>query len=161
MSATPNLNTNLPDPETSLLAPNARNLSVCQAIRRVLRLAVVFLVARLLGAEGFGIYALLLTIVEMVAMVPGAGYVDSLTREIARTPEAAWPLALRVTQVRLLYMAPVAAIVLLLLTALRFTPGVVLSAAFFFLALVPRALGESAQGILKGLRHFTLFPGLE
>ena len=144
-----------------MLAPNARNLSVSQAIRRVFRLAVLFLVARLLGAEGFGIYALLLTIVEMVAMVSGAGYVDYLTREIARTPEAAWPLSLRVTQVRLLYMAPVVAVVLLLLVILRYPPGVVAGGALFFLVLIPRAFGESAQGILKGLQRFTPFPGLE
>jgi O-antigen/teichoic acid export membrane protein len=162
MSATAaNLDVNTQGPGVTLLAPNARHLSVSQVVRRLFRMAVLFLAARLLGVEGFGTYALLLTIVEMVAMVSGAGYVDYLTREIAKAPEAAWPLALRVTQVRLLYMAPVAAVVLLLLTALRFTPGVVLSAAFFFLALVPRAMGESAQGVLKGLRHFTLFPGLE
>jgi O-antigen/teichoic acid export membrane protein len=161
MTATANMTTNLPDPGTSLLVPNARNLSVSQAIRRVFRLAVLFLAARLLGAEGFGIYALLLTIVEMVAMVSGAGYVDYLTREIAKTPEAAWPLALRVTQIRLLYMVPVAAVVLLLLALLRFPLAVVLSAAVFFLVLVPRAFGESAQGILKGLRRFTPFLGME
>ncbi|HJX85545.1 MAG TPA: oligosaccharide flippase family protein, partial [Candidatus Angelobacter sp.] len=161
MNATANMNANLPDPETSLLAPNARNLSVSQAIRRVFRLAVLFLVARLLGAEGFGIYALLLTIMEMVAMVSGAGYVDYLTREIAKTPETAWPLALRVTQVRLLYMAPAAAVVLLLLALLRFPLAVVVGAALFFLVLIPRAFGESAQGVLKGLRCFTPFPGME
>ena len=133
---------------------NAGWLSVAQVARRLLRLGVLLLVARLLGIENFGAYILLLTVVELAALISGYSYGDFLTREVAARPETAWPLAKKITQIRFAYSVPCVAIALLLLAALRFPASLVLNAALFSLALVPRAVGESAQGIMKGLRRF-------
>jgi len=140
---------------------NAGWLTIGQIVRRALRLGVLLLVARLLGSESFGAYALLLTVVELVALISGYSYGDFLTREVARQPEAAWPLAKKITQIRLAYSVPCVAIALVLLAALRFPASLVLNAALFSLALVPRAAGESAQGIMKGLGRFRLLLWVE
>lgn len=140
---------------------NAGWLTVGQVARRALRLGVFLLVARLLGSESFGAYALLLTVVELVALISGYSYGDFLAREVARQPETAWPLAKKITQIRLAYGVPCVAIALLLLAALRFPASMVLNAALFSLALIPRAIGESAQGIVKGLQRFRLLLWVE
>src|SRR5215471_14088585 len=86
------------------VAPNARHLTVAQVVRRALRMLILFVVARWLGVEGFGSYIVLLTVVEMIALISGYGYVDFLTREISQRPGSAQPLALKVTVLRLLYI---------------------------------------------------------
>ncbi|HEV3316130.1 MAG TPA: oligosaccharide flippase family protein, partial [Candidatus Angelobacter sp.] len=58
---------------------NAGWLAVAQVVRRLLRLGVLVLIARLLGIENFGAYALLLTVVELVALISGFSYGDFLT----------------------------------------------------------------------------------
>jgi len=124
-------------------------------------MAVLLVAARLLGVELFGAYALLLTVVEMAAMISGCGYVDFLTREIAKRPGVAWTLGVKTTQVRFAYLVPVVAIALVLLKALRFPSSLILNAALLSIALVPRAVGDSAQGVIKGLRRFSLLPWIE
>lgn len=64
-----------------------RSLSVSQVIRRVFRVGVQLPAVRLLGVEAFVSYVLALTVVEMVAIVSGYGYMDLLTREIAQHPD--------------------------------------------------------------------------
>lgn len=149
--------------ETGLdtVAPRARLLSVSQIVRRLCRMALLFLAARLLGVETFGNYALLLTVVEMIALISGVGYVDFLTREVAKHAGAAWPLGVRITALRLAYIAPALGLAVLAMTALRFPAPVVLNIALLAISLVPRAAGESAQGVLKGLRRFTPLPWIE
>lgn len=141
-------------PALGEVAPHIRDLSVSQVVRRVFRMSILFLAARLLGVEGFGVYVLLLTIVEMVALISGYGYIDFLTREVASRPESAWPLGKGVTQLRLAYIVPSVGLALLGLAVLRFPSSLILSAALLSLTLLPRAAGESAQGLLKGLRRF-------
>jgi O-antigen/teichoic acid export membrane protein len=138
----------------SSVATNAGWLTVAQAVRRLLRLGVLFLGARLLGIERFGEYALLLTVVELVALVTGFGYGDFLTREIARQPEIAWRLQKRVTQIRLAYLVPCVGGAFLLLKILRFPGPLVLNAVLLSLSLIPRVISESAQGVMKGLQKF-------
>ncbi len=142
--------------ETSLdaVAPRARLLSVSMVVRRLFRMVLLFLAARLLGVETFGNYALLLTVVEMIAFISGVGYVDFLTREVAKHAGVAWPLGTRVTALRLGYIVPGLGLALLVMTALRFPSPVVLNTALLAITLVPRAAGESAQGVLKGMRRF-------
>jgi O-antigen/teichoic acid export membrane protein len=149
--------------ETGLdaVAPRARLLSVSQIVRRLFRMALLFLAARLLGVETFGKYALLLTVVEMVAFISGVGYVDFLTREVAKRPGAAWPLGARITILRLAYIVPGLGLAMLAMSALRFPAPLVLNTALLAITLVPRAAGESAQGVLKGLRRFAPLPWIE
>jgi O-antigen/teichoic acid export membrane protein len=149
--------------ETGLdtVAPRARLLSVSQVVRRLFRMALLFLAARLLGVETFGIYALLLTVVEMIALISGVGYVDFLTREVAKRGGSAWPLGARITLLRLAYVVPALGLAMLAMTALRFPGPVILNMALLAITLVPRAAGESAQGVLKGLRQFGPLPWIE
>src|SRR5262245_49903706 len=149
--------------ETGLdtVAPRARLLSASQIVRRLFRMALLFLAARLLGVATFGNYALLLTVVEMIALISGVGYVDFLTREVAKRAGAAWPLGARITILRLAYIAPALALAVLAMTALRFPAPVVLNTALLAITLLPRAAGESAQGVLKGLRRFAPLPWIE
>jgi O-antigen/teichoic acid export membrane protein len=140
---------------------NAGWLAVAQVVRRLLRLGVLVLIARLLGIENFGAYALLLTVVELVALISGFSYGDFLTREVARHPQTAWPLAKKITQIRFAYTVPCVVIALLLLAALRFPAALILNAALLSVALAPRVVGDSAQGIMKALRRFRLLLWVE
>jgi O-antigen/teichoic acid export membrane protein len=157
-TATPELKANRAD---YFLVPHARQISVSQVVKRLFRMAVLLFAARLLGVELFGTYALMLTVVEMAAMISGCGYIDFLTREIAKRPDSAWALGVKTTEVRLAYLVPVVAIALLLLNGLRFPSSLILNAALLSIALVPRAVGDSAQGVIKGLRRFSLLPWIE
>src|SRR5262244_3937589 len=142
--------------ETGLdtVAPRARLLSISQIARRLFRMALLFLAARLLGVETFGNYVLLLTVVEMIALISGVGYIDFLTREVAKRSGAAWPLGVKVTALRLAYTVPALGLALLVIVALRFPSSLVANTALLAVTLLPRAAGESAQGVLKGLRRF-------
>jgi O-antigen/teichoic acid export membrane protein len=124
-------------------------------------MAILFLAARMLGVESFGVYALLLTVVEMIAIVSGSGTMDFLTREVAQRPDSAWPLCKRMMQLRLAYIAPALVLALAILTVLRFPAAVIGNVALLALTLAPRAAAESAQGIMKGLRHFSPLPWIE
>jgi O-antigen/teichoic acid export membrane protein len=142
------------EPQLRKVAPNAGRLSASQVVRRLFRMAILLTAARMLTVEDFGAYALLLTILELVSMISGYGYVDFLTREVAIRPGAAWPLGKRVTWIRLGYAAPGVVLATLVLALLGFTSTLILNAALLSLALVPRAAGDSAQGLLKGFGRF-------
>ena len=148
-------------PDLRDIAPNARYLSVSQIVRRLFRMAVLSVAARLLGVEGFGVYVVLLTVVEMVAIVSGYGYMDFLTREVAKRPAAGWSLATRMTVLRVLYALPSLGLAMLVLTVLRFPARMILNTALLAVTLVPRMIGESAQGIMKGLRRFAPLTWIE
>jgi glycosyltransferase involved in cell wall biosynthesis/O-antigen/teichoic acid export membrane protein len=145
----------------SAVAPNARQFSLSQVVRRLSRMAILFVAARMLGVETFGAYALLLTVVEMVAMVSGFAYTDFLTREVAKRPDAAMPLAIRMTLLRLTFLVPSLCVAVLVLAALRFPLPTLLNMALLATTLVPRAAGESAQGILRGIQRFAPLPWME
>jgi O-antigen/teichoic acid export membrane protein len=145
----------------SSLVRDARFLSFSQIIRRVFRMAVLFLAARFLGVRAFGSYAVLLTIVEMVATLSGSGYIDYLSREIAKRPAAGWQLAGRIVQLRLAYTLVCVGISLVLLLLFRFPKSFLGNVAIFSVSLLPRAVGEAAQGVLRGLSHFTSLPWIE
>ncbi|MCU1309725.1 MAG: hypothetical protein JWO20_850 [Candidatus Angelobacter sp.] len=150
-----------PDSVGNSVIPHARQISLSQVIKRLFRMAVLLLAARLLGVELFGTYALLLTVVEMAAIISGCGYIDFLTREIAKRPDSAWNLSVKATQVRLAYLLPVVGIALLVLKGLRFPASLILNAALLSIALIPRVVCESAQGVIKGLQRFSLLPWTE
>jgi O-antigen/teichoic acid export membrane protein len=143
------------------LAPSVRRLSIAQVIRRLLRMALLLLAARMLGVDVFGTYALVLTIVEMMSIISGFGYMDFLTREVAQHPETAWTLGLKVAVLRWGYIVPSLGLALLALEALHFSTAVLLNVSLLALTLVPRAAGEAAQGLLKGLERFAPLPWVE
>jgi O-antigen/teichoic acid export membrane protein len=145
----------------AVLRRTARQLFVAQSGQRIFTIATMFLVARLLGVERFGTYALLRTVMELVAVVSGSGTMDYVTREVAKAPGASWKLLIRVTQVRWAYCVPTIGAALLLLKAFHFPTSLVQNAALFSLMLFLRAAGESAQGVLKGLGHFGILPWVE
>ena len=141
-------------PKLKDIAPNAGRLTASQVVRRVLRFAILLVAARMLGVQAFGIYALLLTVVEMVAIVSGYGYIDFLTREVAKRPGFGGSLARKITLLRILYVVPSLGLALAVLKAVGFSSAIILSTAYLALTLAPRAVGESAQGFMKGLRYF-------
>ena len=145
---------NLAQPNFKDLAPSVGHLSASQVVRRVLRIAILLVAARMLGVQNFGVYALLLTVVEMLAIVSGYGYIDFLTREVAKRPNSGASLARKITLLRLLYVVPSLGVALGVLKAVGFSSAVILSTAYLALTLAPRAAGESAQGFMKGLRYF-------
>jgi O-antigen/teichoic acid export membrane protein/glycosyltransferase involved in cell wall biosynthesis len=143
------------------LAPNVRRLSISQVIRRSSRMALLLLAARMLGVDVFGAYALVLTVVEMMSIISGFGYMDFLTREVAKRPETAWALGLKVTWLRWGYIVPSLGLALLALGALHFSTAVLLNVCILTLTLAPRATVEAAQGVLKGLGRFSPLPWIE
>ena len=143
------------------LAASTRNLWLSQVAARVFRMATVFIAARLLGVATFGTFAVLLTVVELIAVISGAGYTDYLTREVAKSPAASWPLAIRVTQLRWVYILLATGVALVVLKLLHFSPDLVRNAGVLSGALLFRAAGDSAQGVLKGLGQFRLLPVAE
>jgi O-antigen/teichoic acid export membrane protein len=150
-----------PPRQQQSILPNAWHLSFSQIVRRAFRMVLLFWTARLLGVGTFGEYALMLTLVEMMAVVSGSGYISYLTREIAADPEAAWPLSSKVTLVRLGLIVPAIGIAFMLLWILRFPMEVALNTSALAVSLFPRAIGESAQGVLGGLSRFAPLSWIE
>jgi O-antigen/teichoic acid export membrane protein len=148
-------------PTIRSFTPLVRQITVSQVVKRAFRMAVLLVAARLLGVELFGTYALLLTVIEMAAMISGYGYIDFLAREIAMRPDSAWSLAIKTTQVRFLYLVPVVVIALLLLKVLGLPQSLISNAALLAIALIPRVVGDSAQGVIKGLQRFSLLAWIE
>jgi O-antigen/teichoic acid export membrane protein len=136
------------------VAVNAGWLATAQVVRRLLRLCVLLLIARLIGIDSFGVYALLLTVVELIALISGFSYGDFLTREIAKDRRMAGPLAKQITQIRFAYSIPCVAVAILLLAILRFPRALLVNAALLSLTLAPRVIGDSAQGVMKALLKF-------
>src|ERR1051325_493582 len=76
-------------------------LTGAQLARGLFRLVFVVVVARQLGPQLLGVYALLLAMVEMLAVASGSGYADYLTREAAKDARVGWGLASQLTWLRL------------------------------------------------------------
>jgi O-antigen/teichoic acid export membrane protein len=148
-----------PERDTSPPPPSVRSnirlLFVSQMVRRIFRVGLFFIAGRFLGVETFGAYAVLLTVVEMVATISGVGYIDYLTREIAKEPAKGRRLWLEVTKVRLSYTLPALVIGFGLLKLMGFSSLSIANAALLSVTLLPRIMGELAQGVLKGLQIFS------
>jgi O-antigen/teichoic acid export membrane protein len=115
-----------------------------------LRLLFVLVAARALGPENFGIYALLFSLVEFVAVASGSGYADFLTRETAKNDNVGWELALRLIPLRIGIALLVAAGEIGILSLLGYKRLVISATVWMALTLVPRALSEAVQGVLRG-----------
>jgi len=145
----------------SRLLSGAASLSASQIARRVFRALFLLLAARVLGPEVFGLYVLLFTVTELLALISGAGFGDYLTREVAKAPGLAYQLLFRITQLRLIYLVVLAAISLPILGLLKYSPYVLMNAALLSVTLVPRAIAESSQGIIRAMHRFSLIFWIE
>jgi O-antigen/teichoic acid export membrane protein len=126
-------------------------LTSAQLARVLSRMFFVLAAARALGPAQFGVYTLILAVVEIAAVVSGIGYGDYLTREAARDQRLGWGLGEQLTGLRIAYAVPLAGITLGLLWLFGYPRLVLVATAWMSLTLLPRSLTESVQGILRGL----------
>lgn len=140
---------------------HAALLTAAQVVRGLLRLVFVIAVARVLGPARFGVYALLLAMVEMLAVASGAGYIDYLTREAAKDEQMGWGLGAQLMWLRLACMVPLAGIGLGILWLLGYPRLVLVATACMSLTLLPRSLSEAVQGVLRGIGRYVGFLVIE
>jgi O-antigen/teichoic acid export membrane protein len=126
-------------------------LMAAPLVRRLLRLAFVLMVARALVPTGFGAYALIFAVVELLAVVSGAGYAEYLTREAAKDERVGWGLASQLTQLRIAIAIPAAAMAVGTLSILHYRYPVLAGTAWMALTIAPRALTEGVQGVRAAL----------
>src|SRR5260221_242228 len=138
----------------SKLLAGATSLSASQAVRGGFRTLFLLLAARALGPEVFGLYALLLTVMELLAIVSGSGFGNYLTREAAKNPGSAYQLLFRIIQLRLAYVLVLAAIAIPVLSLLRYSSSILVNATLLSLTLLPRAVVDPSQGIMRAMHRF-------
>ncbi len=131
-------------------------LTVSRVGRWILRLAYLVIAARVLGPERFGVYVVLLAVLEIVAVASGTALVDFLTREAAKDPASAWNLGLQAALLRMAYAVPFGAAGIGALWLLGNHREVLVAACFLFVLLIPRAISESALGLFRGLDHYVM-----
>ena len=129
-------------------------LTSAQLSRGLARLGFVLVVARELGPRQFGVYALLLAIVEMQAVASGTGYSDYLTREAAKDARLGWGLGSQLIGLRLFCTIPLAAVGLGIRWVLGYSRVVLLAAACLSVSLAPRSVSEAVQGVLRGIGRY-------
>ncbi len=136
---------------------HAALLTAAQLLRGLLRLGFVIVVARVLGPARFGVYALLLAMVEMLAVASGTGYIDYLTREAAKDERLGWGLGAQLIWLRLACMVPITGVGLGILWLLGYPRLVLVATACMSLTLLPRSLSEAVQGVLRGIGRYVEF----
>jgi len=134
---------------------------VAQVAKWSLRVVFVLVVARALGPERLGIYALLYALVEFLAVASGAGYSDYLTREAAKDASSGWGLAFQLMALRVAIAVPIAAIEIGILSLMRYPHAVLAGTAWMALAVVPRSISEAVQGVLRGIHEYASFLAIE
>ena len=132
-------------------------LTAAQLSRGLFRLFFVITVARVLGPARFGVYTLLLAMVEMLAVASGTGYMDYLSREAAKDDRLGWGLGAQLIRLRVAYTLPLTVLGLGLLWLLGYPRLVLLATAGMSLTLLPRSLSEAVQGVLRGTGRFAEF----
>jgi O-antigen/teichoic acid export membrane protein len=136
-------------------------LTASQLVRRLLRFAFGLIVARSLGAENFGVYAVLFAVTEMLSWASGTGFSEYLARETAKDPAEGWQIAPQMALLRLIYTVPLVLAGVGILSLLRYPRWVLVACAFFCLTLVPRAVSEVVQGVLRGQMLYAGFCSIE
>ena len=139
------------------LASGAVRLGSSQIVRRGCRVAFLLVAARVLGPHTFGFYALMFSVIEIFAVISGAGFMELITREVARSPLSARCFWLRLTGLRIAYLALLIFLGLGLLFKLGYTRPTLIIAGLFGMTLFPRAIVELTQGLLRGMRCFGAF----
>jgi len=117
--------------------------------------------ARILGPANFGIYILLFTLTEMVALITGAGFGDFVTRELSSAPADAYQFSVRITQLRLLYSLATGVVMLAILLLLGYSWAVLRLSLLMLATLFPRAILETSQGALRAVERFRSFAALD
>lgn len=140
---------------------HAVQLTSAQLARGLFRLLFILVVARELGPQQLGVYALLLAVVEMVATVSGSGYADFLTRESARDARIGWGLASQLTLLRFACAFLFTLIGIGMLAVLGYSRTILVATVWLSLSLVPRSIGESVQGVLRGIGRYGLYLTVE
>lgn len=136
-------------------------LTSAQLARGLGRLFFVLVVARELGPRPFGVYALLLAIVEMLAVASGSGYADYLTREAAKDARLGWGLGGQLTWLRLACLLPLAGAGLSILWVLGYPRMVLVAAGCLLVSLAPRLVSEAVQGVLRGIGRYVAYLVIE
>jgi O-antigen/teichoic acid export membrane protein len=145
----------------NLLFSRAFQVGAGQVIRRCTRFLFFFFAARKLGPTLFGVYALLLAIVETLSLVSGEGFTDYLTRELSKTPELGRALYVKVIQLRLLYVVLLFVSAEVCLYILKYPAEILADASLLFLTLFPRVALGAGQGVLRAVGRFGLLVSLE
>lgn len=143
-------------PEGEPKLSGAALLTASRAGRWILRLVYLVVAARTLGPDRFGVYVLLLAVLEIVAIAGGTALVDFLTREAAKDEESAWNLGLQATILRIAYAVPFGTAGICALSLLGNQRRTLVAACVLFLLLIPRAISESVLGVFRGLGHYVL-----
>jgi len=136
-------------------------LTGAQLVRAASRLLFVLVVARALGPTQFGVYTLMLAVVEITAVISGLGYGDYMTREAARDQRLGWGVGEQLTWLRIAYAIPLAGIALGVLWLLGYPRFVLVGTAWMSLTLVPRSLTETLQGVLRGIGRYWEYVALD
>ncbi len=129
-------------------------LTSAQLARGLGRVLFVLVVARTLGPRQFGVYALLLAVLEMLVVASGSAYSDFLMREAAKDVRVGWGLWGQLTWLRLACAIPLTGLALGALWLLGYSPPVVVAAGGFFVTLAPRSVSEAVQGVLRGIGRY-------
>ena len=148
-------------PGGSNVLARAGQIGGAQIIRRAARFVFLFVVAKKMGPEAFGVYAILLALLETLSLISGEGLIDYLAREIAKSPDRARPLFTKVTQLRLAYAALVVPLGLAALAVMKYRGGVLIAAFFMFLILFARAPLAAAQGVFRAAHRVSPLAWLE
>ena len=145
---------------TWLLA-RASEAMFAQVIRRTVRFIFLFLAARKLGPASFGIYALLLAMLETLSLMTGEGLADYVARELSKAPGLAKELYKRVTLLRCLLALLLAPIAIMLLGFLKYPNEILRDAAWLFLILIARGPLASSQGLFRAAHRMSLMIWIE
>jgi len=136
-------------------------LTASQISKWSLRLVFVVVIARAMGPEQFGAYALIFAMIEFLAVASGTGYADYLTREAAKDERAGWGLALQLMLLRISIAIPLAAMEIGGLSLLHYPHAVRAGTAWMALTMIPRSVSEAVQGVLRGIHRFGSFVAIE
>ena len=147
--------------ETGKKDSGAIRLGSSYLVRRACRVLFLLVVARVLGPKTFGFYALILSVTEVLAMISGAGFMELMTREVARSPRSAIRLWMNLTSLRMTYLVLLISVSMAALFEAGYTGSNLAIAGVFFLSLFPRVIVELTQGLLRGLQRFGEFLMLE
>ena len=132
-----------------------------QILRRTARFAFLFLAARKLGPETFGVYALLLAILETLSLMTGEGLTDYVAREACKMPAAARSLFNRVCAMRWLLAALLTPLPILGLRLLHYPSEVQWYATLLLMGLMARGPLAAAQGLLRAAHRMERLVWLE
>lgn len=143
------------------LVSHAGHAMFSQIVRRTVRFVFLFLAARKLGPETFGVYVLLLAILETLSLMTGEGLTDYVAREACKLPSTARSLFNRVSAIRWFLAALLAPLAILVLRLFHYPPDVQWCAALLFVILIARGPLAAAQGLFRAANRMQWLVWLE